>query len=544
MDIQGKKVLVLGGYGLVGMAVCRELLARGPREIQIHSLRQEESAAAREELAPEAGDTRLTDSAGNVFGLVGEPSRSERIRAQIGALDDPQIANFALYGLLVESRPDIVIDCINTATGIAYGDLDIFTAGETLCRELEAGEPSDRAIEDVLERLYVPRLIRHVQVMYRGLREAGTKAYLKVGTTGTGGLGLNIPYTHSEERPSRTLLSKSAIAGAHSSLLFLMARTPGGPLVKEIKPAAAIAWKRIGYGPIARKGHPFHRVEAAPRPLGETFSSEDPAAARLREEVLENVFIDTGENGLFALEEFCTVTSDSQMEYVTPEEIASYLVLELEGHSTGYDVIGALDGAILGPTYRAGILRHQAIERMAELEARHGVRSVAFEMLGPPRVSKLLFEAHLLREAFGTLNAVADAPVDDIRDRLNRLVRERPEVADDVVAIGIPILLDTGEVIRGPKVLVPSRAREEPVTPEALEGWVRDGWADLRRANCEHWKERFERIRADYLEIPEDDTSSRHVRNRPFWADGGRIQPGKTVGWILSVEEGGNRFKR
>lgn len=37
------------------------------------------------------------------------------------------------------------------------------------------------------------------------------------------------------------LLSKSALAGAHSLLLFLMARTPGGPITKEIKPAAAIA---------------------------------------------------------------------------------------------------------------------------------------------------------------------------------------------------------------------------------------------------------------------------------------------------------------
>src|SRR3546814_2041559 len=45
-------------------------------------------------------------------------------------------------------------------------------------------------------------------------------------SSGTGGMGLNIPYTHSEEKPSRVLLSKSALAGAHSLLLFLLARTP------------------------------------------------------------------------------------------------------------------------------------------------------------------------------------------------------------------------------------------------------------------------------------------------------------------------------
>ncbi|GAB1431355.1 hypothetical protein MASR2M18_21900 [Ignavibacteria bacterium] len=56
-------------------------------------------------------------------------------------------------------------------------------------------------------------------------------------------MGLNIPFTHSEEQPSRVLLAKSAVAGAQTLLLFLMARTPDSPIVKEIKPSAAIAWK-------------------------------------------------------------------------------------------------------------------------------------------------------------------------------------------------------------------------------------------------------------------------------------------------------------
>ena len=108
--------------------------------------------------------------------------------------------------------------------------------------------------DSLLDALYMPRLIRHIQVMYRGMVDVRARAYVKVGTTGTGGMGLNIPYTHSEERPSRVLLSKTAMAGAQSMLLFLMARTPGAPITKEIKPAAVIAWKRMGFGPIVRGG--------------------------------------------------------------------------------------------------------------------------------------------------------------------------------------------------------------------------------------------------------------------------------------------------
>ena len=44
--------------------------------------------------------------------------------------------------------------------------------------------------------------------------------------------------------------------------------------------------------------------------------------------------------------------------------------------------------------------------------------------------------------------------------------------------------------------------------------------------------------------IPPDDTSSRYLRNLRFWDEEKRIQPGKIVGWILSVEEHGARTKR
>ncbi len=551
MNIEGSKVLVLGGWGLVGMAVCRELLTRQPREIQIHSLREEQASEAREELLPEAGETQLTTAGGDLFGLAGEHSRRDALNLQLKAMTGSDIEQFLLYRLLVGAKPDVVIDCVNTATVIAYRD--VFRATRDVYRQIlddeahpEGGQRTvtTEAAEGLLEALYVPRLIRHIQVMYKGMVEAGTRAYMKVGTSGTGGMGFNIPYTHSEEKPSRVLLSKSALAGAHSMLLFLMARTPGAPMTKEIKPAAAIAWKRIAHGEIYRRGEPVKLVEARPRPLGETFSTVDPAAAEERDEILEAAYIDTGENGIFSLEEFAALTTARQMEFVTPEEIAQYLCFEIEGRSTGYDVINALDNAVLGPSYRAGLLRHWALERMNALEREHGTHSVAFEMLGPPRLTKLLFEAHLLRLAFGTMEAVRDATPDEVSSRLDELVRGRPEIANEIAAVGIPLLLPSGEIVRGTRVIVPGEADAEAVTPEKLETWVRDGWADLRPENCARWVGRFHQIHREIESIPEHETSSRHLRDRRFWDEKHRIQPGKVVGWILSEEEHGGRIKR
>jgi len=541
MKLQGRRVLVLGGYGLVGIAVCREILARRPAALQIHSLRQEEAEAAREELQREAGSTRIEVIAGDIFGLTGDAPQDGAIRSQVCRLRDEMLPSFRLYEILVQHRPEIVIDCVNSATAIAYRD--VYKVAERVLYQLEDDELDPEAVEEVLSALYIPRLTRHIQVLYRGMMEAATRVYVKVGTSGTGGMGLNIPYTHSEERPSRVLLSKSALAGAHSMLLFLMARTPGAPITKEVKPAAAIAWKRIGYGPIARKGKPIRRVKAQPRPIGERFSTEDQSAAEELDEVIQNVFIDTGENGIFSLEEFSALTTSEQMEFVTPEEIATNLIFEIEGGNTGHDVINALDNAVLGPTYRAGMLRHWALERMIELEEAHKVHSVAFEMLGPPRITKLLFEAHLIRVAFPSMASVRTLAYEEVCRTLNDLVRNDPEIANDIVAIGCPVLLDTGELIRGPRVLIPSEAREEPVTSEVVNAWAHDGWVDLRKENCRRWVQRFEKIYQETAAIPEDDTSSRHLRSARFWHYGNRIQPGKVVGWVLSVEEQGARIK-
>ncbi len=543
MNIENRNVLVLGGYGLVGMAVCRELLARKPGRIQIHSLRAEESEQARAELLAEWPDAEIATSSGDIFALADGGSRLDEISSQLDQLAKADLPRFLLYRLLTGSRPDVVIDCVNTSTTIAYRDL--YARGQRARELLVAGREVDHdTVESILEALYVPRLIRHVQVFYQGMIEAGTQVYVKVGTTGTGGMGLNIPYTHSEERPSRVLLSKSALAGAQSMLLFLMARTPGAPITKEIKPAAAIAWKKIAHGPIVRRGKEIHRIEARPRPLGATLSSCEPEAATVLDQPLEAAYIDTGENGIFSLEEFAALTTAEQMEFVTPEEIAQYLVAEIVGANTGHDVVNALDNAVLGPTYRAGLLRHWALERMIQLQKEHGTSSVAFEMLGPPHISKLLFEAHLLREAFGTMEAVREASPEQVRDRLDALVRERPEVASDVAAVGIPVLLDSGEIIRGPEIIVPKDARSREITPERLEAWAHDGWVDLRLANCRRWVERFREIDREVASIPEGDSSSRHMRTSRFWHDDRQIQPGKVTGWILSVEEKGARMKR
>jgi len=366
-----------------------------------------------------------------------------------------------------------------------------------------------------------------------GMRRAGTQTYVKIGTSGTGGMGLNIPYTHSEEKPSRTLMSKSAVAGAQSLLLFLLGRTPGAPATIEIKPTAAIAWRRLGYGAIRRRGRTIEIVDCErPLSVADAFAS-GASGWTCTGQPLENVFIDVGENGVFARDEFETVSALGQMELVTPEEIAETVVMEVQGRPTGKDVVAALDGATFGPTYRAGYLRAVAVEGLARLEGEHGVRSIAFEMLGPPRLTKLLYEAYALGRLCSSVRLLAAADPSRIARDAESLLRERDHaIRRQILSVGLPILLSDGRsLLRGETVVVHPDGRGTDIAPR--------GWVDLRPSNMEQWVRRARAI----VDAPHDAGNGSGADWTAVDPDA-PIAPARLAVWIFEHEDGGFRVKR
>lgn len=564
MVVNNKTVLVLGGWGLVGSAICRRLMDENPKRIILTSLKESEAKEACEQMRseyPKTGRNFFVPWWGNIFvrnefkdltreEILSDPhKRSKFIDDIIDELTNDVLERSALYQLLNKYKPDVVVDCINSATAIAYQD--IFQSSRDVMISLKSNAPNlKETIERLLATQYTPQLIRHVQIFYRSMNEAKTGIYVKIGTSGTGGMGLNIPYTHSEEKPSRVLLSKSVVAGAHTLLLFLMGRTPDAPITKEIKPTGAIAWKKIAFGEIAKRGKPIELVDCSPEkgielkgkfPIRMNGGVAEPTGERLK-----SVFIDTGENGIFSRGEFEAIATPGQMEYVTPEEIAEAVVYEIKGGNTGHDIINALDNATLSPTYRAGFMFQSAIERMKQLEKEHDVESVAFEMLGPPRLSKLLYEAHLLKLAYGTTIKVLKAPAKQISEDLTTVINKEEELRSQIISIGIPILLPDGKtLLRGNEVKIPPYrgVNELPISAAAIDDWAHNGWVDLRISNMEQWKSRLAVIMKEVEASIKGDTSSRNFRTAEYWDRFENIDEGKIVGWIFTEEEKGKRMK-
>src|SRR5207245_11302962 len=246
----------------------------------------------------------------------------------------------------------------------------------------------------------------------------------------------------------------SAIAAALSRLLVLLGRTPDEAVTVEIKPTATIAWREVAHGPVRRKGKPIPLVDCeTPIPLQEAFA---PGAQPWRDlgRPLAGVYIDVGENGLFARDEFETVTALGQMEFITPEEVADYVIMELQGRATGKDTVAALDAATAGPTYRAGILREYALARLDALERERGP-ALAYEMLGPPRLTKMLFEAHLCGRLRSSVRALAGSEATRLAGEALALVERDPALRRRILSVGLPIVTPDGRcVYRGSLVVV------------------------------------------------------------------------------------------
>lgn len=584
--------LLLGGGGMVGRQVAYEIARElNPRRIIICALTQAEADEAVAELNRDFPGLNVRGVAGNVFVRHEWNPSSGQEPVRPGRLTETAERRRALYEdtfgdvgraygrselvwLIKEFSPDVIIDSINTATAISYQD--VYAASDLAMQRLadladpgagggagEGGpvESATRAFEEVLISQSVPQLVRHVLLINRAMREEKTRLYLKIGTTGTGGMGLNVPYTHSEDKPSATLLEKTAIAFAHTGLLFLMARTLGGPAVKEFKPAAMIGYSDLRYDsirikPKGRVGVPGEKLKvyaSRTEPLGESGSLRlRPAAGEDSEKgggyeargELNMVLVNTGENGLFTMGEFQAITFMRQMEFITPEEIARQVVLEVKGSNTGYDVIAAVDSAAMNPTYRAGYIRQYTIEQLLQMEEEQRALagdgnyspSVALGDLGPPELGKLLWEAHLLRAGYGTLKNVLAKTPEELSGELLALLEREARLRDTIVSVGLPVLTPDGRLIRGPYIRIPEEKNRDHVEirgPRDVDAWAAKGWVDLRPRNMARWRERFETMGHGAGRIRERGSAA--FRRDAYLSE--EIRIGAVVGWIFNNEE-------
>lgn len=231
---------------------------------------------------------------------------------------------------VVSLEPSIIINCINVAT--------IF---------------SDSPIQNYAS------LIRFYLDLYEIMRRLKPPIhYIQIGTTGSGGLGLNIPFTHGGKLEDLPIINKAAFAGIGTSMLTMLSRSFGSKKVRisEVKPGLAIFDNKID----CSTGKKWKLVT-----------------------------IDGGESGHYTLDEFQILTSF--MGFTTAQKIAEkvFSVIEdekEEKRTSSYDVIEALNQTIISQDEEDLAIRDALLEKMEK--ASSGDSIIATGNLGPPSLTR------------------------------------------------------------------------------------------------------------------------------------------------------------
>ena len=117
-------------------------------------------------------------------------------------------------------------------------------------------------------------------------------------------------------------------------------------------------------------------------------------------------------------------------------------------------------------------------------------------------------------------------------DKLQDYLNENPSVRQQIISIGLPILLPDGErMLRGPALKSDN---------------AHSGWVDLTPENMGAWPRRIEGILAMLEAQLKGESSSRHHRDYPTlreWVEEDRFEIGEMVAWVSINEDDGRRGK-
>jgi hypothetical protein len=179
---------------------------------------------------------------------------------------------------------------------------------------------------------------------------------------------------------------------------------------------------------------------------------------------------------------------------------------------------------------------------MRRLEHETNSHSIATGELGPPKLTKLLYEAHLLKTKYKTLQEVSEQSPEEISGALWRYLQRNHALRNTIVSIGIPILPPEGDrLVRGPRINVPEYAGQTkmPVTEAAIDEWAERGWLDLRASNMQRWQQRFRAMLRSAQTIHRQGSAA--ITMEAYRSE--EIRIGEVVGWIFNNEEEGYRIK-
>jgi len=540
--MKNKTILILGA-GQIGEACALKAIKNNPKRIVLHTLTKEEAVVVSKNVRAHL-DGRHIDikiSWGNALvtkslmyfnrnELHIPKNRTKLIKYYYSYLSENLIKESSLYCLVKKWKPDYIFDGINTATVIGYQD-DPYSLPRRILNK-KGDQNWNDSTENLLVSNIVPSLIRFTQALKKSLLDFKVKCYVKISTTGLGGMGDNLFYTHGDVNElgmSSGILGKVAAAGVIHQLFWSLSHTPGIN-VKVVVPSALVGWQGVNFGQFRSHGKSIPFVDSSAKTKlteGEIFL---PGKCIPVSSFMEMPYVDSGENCAYSLGEMTAITALGQMECVTREEIAQACI-EMAIGSTRHDLLTAMDMVALGPSHLGGIHRRVVLDKLAKLEIEKSTPSIATNNLGPT-VSKHLFELYLMLTCSQkSLSVFVKSPSDVLLKKITKFLEDNQQIRAQIVSLGLPILFDDNQVTIGEYFYVPNLQEENVVSPEKVDLWASSGWVDLREKNIKYWQS----IIKDILTESKKTKTGGLITTDRNWLDLESVDIGEILGYVYSM---------
>lgn len=537
-----KTILVLG-VGQIGKAITKKLIEQKPEKIILHNLTKKESLYCCEYFSKYCENIELIPSYGDVF-LPFEFNKLTTIEEQLE--NKEELLNFyysdlgsdilkksTLYGLVQKWKPDLIVDAINSGTVL----------GNHYKPELILSKVSHGAVIDVntsaeiLLNDFVPKAINFVYSLKLVMEDFKIKKYLKVSTTGLGGMGMNMPYTHGDTPKSSlsfALMGKISAAGVLHQLLWNLSHTTHHN-ISLLVPATFVGYDSVKFEPIETDVGLVKKINN-PKKLKLKSGKQLEYSSGISNDYLEFPVVRAGENHVYSLYELSALTSIGQMEAITKEEVATAAVEDICG-KTRKNLLGYMDAGMLGSTFAGKSMVEKIKTEIKNLMQKTNSTSIATGNLGVT-VAKRLYELYMVKQVCKTVDELRFVDIKKLYELIVEKLENDKNLMIEMLSLGLPIVTEDDNIYIGEYSLYPDKDCDLTITSERLEKWIQVGWVDLRIENILFWKETIDYVYNDAKKVLAD---KNFILNRDAFSINNDYDIGEVLAYYYNLQEKGRK---
>ena len=537
-----KTVLVLG-VGQIGKAITKRIIAHKPDRIILHNLTKKESDYCFEYFSKNYKDVEFIPSYGDVF-LPFDFNKLTTIEEQIKNKYDllnffysdlsPEILKEStLYNLVQKWRPYLIIDAINSGTVLG----NHYKPELILSKVSKSANVDVDTSAEILLNDFVPKAINFVYSLKLVMEDFKIKKYLKVSTTGLGGMGMNMPYTHGDTPKSSlsfALMGKISAAGVLHQLLWNLSHTTHYNISLLI-PSTFVGYDFTKFEPIETDIGLIKKINN-PKRLKINEGDTLTYSKGLSDEYLEFPVVRAGENHVYSLYELSALTAVGQMEAITKEEVANAAMEDICG-KTNRNMLNYMDSGMLTSTFAGKVMVEKIKSEIKLLMQKNNSTSIATGNLGVT-VAKRLYELHIIKQVCKTVDELKNIDVKKLCDLVTENIENNKDLIIEMLSLGLPIVMEDDTMFIGEYSLFPDKGCDLTVTKERLEKWIQVGWVDLRAENILFWKETITYVYNDAQKVLKDKD---FILNRDAFSISNDYDIGEVLAYYYNLQEKGRK---